>query len=140
MGYKQATEKLSLEPIAKASFSAIEKGIPVTTAAGNTGPHLGSLSNGMPWVLTVTASTMDRLLGATLTTSNGLKIIGGSMFVGATVLENLPLVYSKTLSRCDSYSLLHAVPKGTVLLCDIGRLELQAKSIVSSNITGAILI
>lgn len=46
MGYKQTTEKLSLEPIVKASFSAIEKGIPVTTAAGNTGPHLGSLSNG----------------------------------------------------------------------------------------------
>ena len=64
MGYKQATEKLSLEPIVKASFSAIEKGIPVTTAAGNTGPQLGSLSNGIPWVLTVTASTMDRLLGA----------------------------------------------------------------------------
>lgn len=62
------------------------------------------------------------------------------MFVGAIVLENLPLVYSKTLSRCDFYSLLHAVPKGIVLLCDIGRLELQAKSIVSSNITGAILI
>ncbi|XP_050242438.1 subtilisin-like protease SBT3 [Quercus robur] len=46
MGYKQTTEKLSLEPIVKASFSATEKGIPVTTAAGNTGPHLGSLSNG----------------------------------------------------------------------------------------------
>ena len=42
----------------------------------------------MPWVLTVTAGTMDRLLGATLTTSNGPKIIGGSMFLGATVLEN----------------------------------------------------
>ncbi|KAK9987198.1 hypothetical protein SO802_032149 [Lithocarpus litseifolius] len=39
MGYKQATEKLSLEPIAKASFSAIEKGISVATAAGNTGPY-----------------------------------------------------------------------------------------------------
>ena len=62
------------------------------------------------------------------------------MFVGATVLENLPLAYSKTLSSCDSYSLLRAVPKDTVLLCDIGRLELQAKSIVISNKTGAILI
>lgn len=118
----------------------MKKSIIVTTTAGNEGPYLRSLENGIPWVLTVTSGTMDRLLGATLIMKNKLKIIGWSTFIGESMLEKLPLFYSEHLSTCNSHQLLSKAPKGTILLCDIGFLELQAKAILKSHIKGAILI
>lgn len=46
---------LHRDPLAKASFAAMKKGIVVSTAAGNHGPEIGTLRNGIPWVLTITA-------------------------------------------------------------------------------------
>ncbi|GMY19305.1 subtilisin-like protease SBT3 [Fagus crenata] len=131
--------QLSNDPLAKASFSAINKGITVTTVIGNEGPNLATLKNGIPWVLTVTSGNIDQWFGATLTMS-GLNITGWATFTGKAMLENLPLVYNETLSRCNSQYLLYEVPSDTILLCDIGNLDLQVKSIVTSHITGAILI
>ena len=118
----------------------MKKSIIVTTTAGNGGPYLSSLENGIPWVLTVTSGTMDRFLGATLIMKNKLKITRWSTFIGESMLEKLPLFYSEHLSTCNSHQLLSTAPKGTILLCDIRFLELQAKAILKSHIKGAILI
>lgn len=84
--------------LAKASFSALEKGVLLSTSAGNNG-SLGNeiIRNGYPWVLTVTAGNIDRWYAGTLTLGNGFTITGLITFIGNGVLKNLPLVYDKRL-------------------------------------------
>ena len=102
------------DPIAIASFGAMEKGMLVSSSAGNEGPDLGTLHNGIPWVLTVAAGSVDRSFSGTLTLGNRLTIIGWSMFPARAWVENFPLIYNKTLSACNSTQLLSA----SILICD----------------------
>ncbi|KAI5428502.1 subtilisin-like protease SBT3 isoform X1 [Lathyrus oleraceus] len=105
------------DPIAIASFAAMEKGIVVSSSAGNLGPNLGTLHNGIPWLITVAAGTIDRTFG-TLVLGNGQNIIGWTLFPANAIVVNLPLVYNKTLSSCNSENLLSQVNKQVVLFCD----------------------
>lgn len=68
---------------------ALEKGVLVSTSAGNKG-SLGNeiIRNGYPWVLTVTAGTIDRWYAGTLALGNGFTITGGPL--------SLAMQYSKT--------------------------------------------
>ncbi|XP_023553312.1 subtilisin-like protease SBT5.4 [Cucurbita pepo subsp. pepo] len=49
------------DPIAIASFHAVKNGITVVCSAGNSGPSPGTVANVAPWLITVGASTTDRL-------------------------------------------------------------------------------
>uniref|UniRef100_A0A2N9H646 BHLH domain-containing protein n=1 Tax=Fagus sylvatica TaxID=28930 RepID=A0A2N9H646_FAGSY len=71
-------EDIPLEnnPIAIASFAAMEKGVVVSTSGGNNGPTLGTVHNAFPWVLTVTATSIDRLFVGNLILGNELVIEG----------------------------------------------------------------
>ncbi|KAJ4784105.1 Subtilisin-like protease [Rhynchospora pubera] len=82
------------DPIAMATFKAMEKGIFVSCAAGNGGPEIGSVSNEFPWVLTVAAGTMDRSIRATVKLGNGKELDGESLFQPANSGPvSYPLVY-----------------------------------------------
>lgn len=48
------------DSIAIGAFHAMEKGILVVAAAGNTGPKEATAINGAPWILTAAASSIDR--------------------------------------------------------------------------------
>lgn len=58
------------------SYLATLEGIPVVFAGGNEGPDWFSLSNGVPWVLTVASSTIDRAFRSIISLGNGTEIIG----------------------------------------------------------------
>lgn len=51
---------LDSDPIAIGAFHAVEKGITVVCSAGNDGPSPATVSNAVPWILTVAATTIDR--------------------------------------------------------------------------------
>ncbi|XP_045797393.1 subtilisin-like protease SBT3 [Trifolium pratense] len=105
------------DPIAIASFAAMEKGIVVSSSAGNAGPQLGTLHNGIPWLITAAAGTIDRTFG-TLVLGNGQNIIGWTLFPANAIVENLPLVYNNTVSSCNSVELLSQLNKQVIILCD----------------------
>lgn len=48
------------DPIAVGAFHAVLNGIHVACSAGNSGPNEGSVTNSVPWVTTVAASSLDR--------------------------------------------------------------------------------
>ncbi|GFZ09306.1 subtilase family protein [Actinidia rufa] len=77
------------DPIAIASFGAMEKGVFVSTSAGNRA-FRRPLHNGIP---------------------------GWTMFPASGFIKNLPLNYNKTISPCNSTELLSEAPRG-ILICD----------------------
>ncbi|XP_059637320.1 subtilisin-like protease SBT3 [Cornus florida] len=122
------------------SFGAMEKGVFVSTGAGNDGPSLGSLYNGIPWVLTVVASSIDRSFAGTVTLGNGLTINGWTMFPASALVNDLPLIYNKTLSHCNSTGLLSNPPYDGIIICDIDTVDSLYDVETRSKATSAIFI
>ncbi|KAA8528518.1 hypothetical protein F0562_035873 [Nyssa sinensis] len=124
----------------RGSVGAMEKGVIVSSSAGNAGPFQGSLHNGIPWVLTVVAGSIDRSFAVTLTLGNGLIITAYTMFPARALVVNFPLIYSKTLSACNSTKLLFEAPYAVLICDDIGSFEDQIDYISISNTAAAIFV
>ncbi|RDY01051.1 Subtilisin-like protease SBT1.7, partial [Mucuna pruriens] len=130
------------DPVAIAAFAAMEKGVLVSSSAGNEGPKLGTLHNGIPWVLTVAAGTIDRTFGS-LTLGNGKTIVGWTLFAAKAIVQNLPLVYNKTLSACNSIKLLTEAAQRGIIICDaLDSVSVfsQIESITEASVVGAVFI
>ncbi|XP_058089076.1 subtilisin-like protease SBT3 [Magnolia sinica] len=128
------------DPVAIGSFAAMEKGILVSSSAGNDGPSLGTLHNGIPWQLTVGAGSIDREFVGTLTLGNGLTIMGRTLFPANAWLVDMPLIYNETFKACNSSSLLSQA-KGSIVVCEnTSSVFEQMYSVSDSNLTGAIFI
>lgn len=126
------------DPVAIASFAAIEKGIFVATSTGNEGPYLGVLHNGVPWVLTVGASTVDRTYSGTIDLGDGTSIVGQSIFIGSpTSLKNLPLQY---LGACNNISKLQKVGYKIVVCNDSESLAVVTNSVRSAKVAAGLFI
>ncbi|CAK9135334.1 unnamed protein product [Ilex paraguariensis] len=129
------------DPIAIASFGAMEKGVLVSSSAGNEGPDLGRLHNGIPWVLTVAAGRIDRWFAGTLTLGNGLTITGWTMFPARAVVADVKLVYNKTISACNSTQLLTGAPNGIIICDNTWPFEEQISNIATlSNFVAGIFV
>lgn len=138
MGFNLAP--LFEDPIAIASFGAMEKGIFVSCSAGNGGTTMGHLHNGIPWVSTVAASSIDRWFSGVLTLGNGLTINGWSTFPGRAFIKHLPLIYNISISACNDSHLLPEIPYGIVICEDNDNFHNQINFISQSNAAGAIFV
>ncbi|CAL5069344.1 unnamed protein product [Urochloa decumbens] len=115
-----------MDSMAIGTFGAVEKGVFVSMAAGNSGPDESTLSNDAPWILTVGASTMDRQIVAQVRLGNGATFDGESVYqpnISTTV--TYPLVYAGASSTpnasfCGNRSLDGFDVKGKIVLCDRG--------------------
>ncbi|KAF5935507.1 hypothetical protein HYC85_026636 [Camellia sinensis] len=120
------------DAIALGAFGAIKKDVFVSCSAGNSGPFNTSLSNEAPWILTVSASTLDRQIQAQVVLGNNDQFNGQSLFQPTDFPPTqLPLVYAGMYSPdsafCAPGSLDHTDVKGKVVLCqrggNIGRVD-----------------
>ncbi|KAL2501399.1 Subtilase family protein [Forsythia ovata] len=113
------------DTIAIGAFAAMEKGIPVSCSAGNSGPTKSTLANVAPWIMTVGAGTLDRDFPAYATLGNGQKFTGVSLYSGRGMGEKMvEMVYSKgsntSSNLCLEGSLDPAIVRGKVVVCDRG--------------------
>ncbi|KAL6216605.1 PREDICTED: subtilisin-like protease [Fragaria vesca subsp. vesca] len=126
------------DPVAIATFTAMEKGVFVSTSAGNDGPYYGSLHNGIPWVLTVAASTVDRDFQGTAHLGNGESVTGLTLFPGVNSSSTpIPMVF---MNACDSSKKLNQVRKKIVVCQDNSSLVDQYINVRDANVAGGIFI
>jgi subtilisin family serine protease len=107
------------------AFGAIEKGVFVAMAGGNSGPNASSVSNDAPWILTVAASTMDRAIRATVRLGNGTSFHGESAYQPDDVSPSTfyPLIYAgwspnPLAALCGAGSLDGLDVRGKIVICD----------------------
>ncbi|CAL1375517.1 unnamed protein product [Linum trigynum] len=67
------------DTIAIGTYAAMQKGIFVSSSAGNFGPFNGTVSNEAPWYLSVGASTVNRKFYVSARLGNGLVLEGESL-------------------------------------------------------------
>ncbi|XP_047951647.1 subtilisin-like protease 4 isoform X2 [Salvia hispanica] len=127
IGYKDATQIKTLydDDFSISAFSAMEKGIFVSYAAGNSGPHPSSVGHWAPWVLTVGASTLDRKLSAKAVLGNNQEVDGESVYDFPRKL--FPLVYAPNCRASDI--------RGKIVVCEKDRTKE-----IPSGAVGVILI
>nr|XP_023915092.1 subtilisin-like protease SBT1.9 [Quercus suber] len=137
LGFSLDENVLQDDPIAIASFAAMEKGVMVVASAGNEGPLYGTLSNGAPWVLTVGAGTIDREFHGILTLGNGMQITFVSMYPGNSSLTQVSLVF---LNGCKSVEEMKKNKNKIVVCKDNLSLSTQVYNAKSARVYGAIFI
>ncbi|KAK1261812.1 Subtilisin-like protease [Acorus gramineus] len=105
------------------AFAAIQKGIVVSCAGGNSGPNAQTVSNDAPRILTVGASSLDRSIRSTVRLGDGTEIFGETLFQPKDfAADQLPLVVppSEDGRYCLSGSLDNLDVKGQIVLCELG--------------------
>ncbi|PQQ15609.1 subtilisin-like protease SBT1.9 [Prunus yedoensis var. nudiflora] len=126
------------DPVAIATFSALEKGVFVSTSAGNEGPFFGTLHNGIPWVLTVAAAPIDRDFEGTAHFGNGGSVTGFTLFPGNSSSTQFPIVF---LDACDSLKKLKQVGKKIVVCQDRNdSLDEQVYNVYNATVAGGLFI
>ncbi|CAI9777760.1 unnamed protein product [Fraxinus pennsylvanica] len=129
---------LYADPIAIATFAAMEKGIFVSTSSGNEGPYIGTLHNGTPWVLNVAAGTVDRKFGANLTLGNGISVGGLSLYPGNfSSSDAFPIAFVD----CENEKELKKIGNKTVVCLDTNdKLNEQFYTVGNAKVIGGFFI
>ena len=127
------------DPLAIAAFGAAERGVVVSLSAGNGDRDSRRLRNGAPWAVTVAAGSVDRSVGGTVRLGNGKIVRGWSLFPAGAIVENVKVVYNRTVSFCNSTELITGAgdfqgDTRFIVVCDTTVPELKDQfSILSSQ-------
>lgn len=127
------------DPIAIATFAALEKGIFVSTSAGNEGPFIETLHNGTPWVLTVAAGNVDRDFGGVITLGNGDSVPGLTLYPGNSSSSKIPIVF---MDACDNFKQLKKIGNKIVVCKDKNGsiTDIQADNLRQAQVGGGVFI
>ncbi|XP_059623828.1 subtilisin-like protease SBT5.6 [Cornus florida] len=116
------------DSIAIGSLHATKKNILVSCSAGNSGPAPETLSNTAPWIITVAASSLDRVFAAPVVFGNGLTIRGQAVtayrlkkkmypLVLASAVVNPEVPKNDTAQQCLPGSLSPEKTRGKIVMC-----------------------
>ncbi|KAK1692108.1 hypothetical protein QYE76_008805 [Lolium multiflorum] len=99
-----------------ARLGIYKRGISVVFAAGNDGPVPQTLSNSVPWITTVAASTIDRAFPTLISLGNKEKLVGQSLHYNASVISSdfEDLIFG---GSCDAESVASSNVTGKIILC-----------------------
>ncbi|XP_051196499.1 subtilisin-like protease SBT3.8 [Lolium perenne] len=101
---------------APGTLHAVQRGISVVFSGGNDGPVPQTMSNAVPWITTVAASTIDRAFPTIISLGNKEKLVGQSRHYNASVISS----HFKGLvdaGSCDAETLASSNVTGKIILC-----------------------
>lgn len=118
------------DPVALAFLNAVEAGVFVAAAGGNSGPMPGTVNHATPWVTTVAASTHGRLFTTTL---SQLTSSGGPLtdLNGRSLTSPSPTAPIVLAAHYGDAGCLAAFPPGTftgqIVACERGQIARTQK-------------
>ncbi|CAL5187349.1 unnamed protein product [Lathyrus oleraceus] len=101
------------DPIAIASFHAMEKGILTSHSAGNSGPDVSTTSSVAPWLFSVAATTIDRKFISKVILGNGKTFIGSSVNTFPSNGTKIPIAEGTCSNGLDK-----TLVEGKIVLCE----------------------
>ncbi|KAK8691971.1 hypothetical protein V6N13_075457 [Hibiscus sabdariffa] len=126
--------------VSNASYFGYAEGTARGMAPRNEGPDLGTLHNGIPWVLTVAAGAVDRTLGASLRLGTDVFVNGEVLYPGNFSSSQFPIVF---MDACDDIDELKKVAGNIVVCQDPGietSLNVQFKNIQAAGNAAGVFI
>ncbi|XP_051128836.1 subtilisin-like protease SBT5.6 [Andrographis paniculata] len=139
------------DSIAIGALHAVKRNIVVACSAGNSGPYPSTLSNPAPWIITVGASSLDRVFVSPAVLGNGRKITGETVtpyklrkkkkypLVLAAHVTN-PHVLKNLSGQCLPGSLSPKKARGKIVVCFRGNGTRVGKGVEVKRAGGAGLI
>nr|POF21435.1 subtilisin-like protease sbt4.4 [Quercus suber] len=108
------------DSIAIGAFHAMQKGILTSQSAGNSGPSYGSTTSVAPWLISVAASTTDRLFIDKVVLGDGRTLVGKSINAFESPKTTVPLLHGTEVSHqyCKQGCLDKTLVEGSYVLCN----------------------
>ncbi|XP_044482079.1 subtilisin-like protease SBT4.3 [Mangifera indica] len=121
------TKDFSEDAIAIGSFHAMAKGILTLNSAGNSGPFPGTTGSVSPWMMSVAATTTDRLFVDRIVLGNGTDVTGFSINGFSQNGKKFPLVIGRQVPgdcakpglTCSDTCLDSSSVEGKIVLCEV---------------------